>query len=358
MYYNLSKEGMPRLNCPERIEIASYWAEWDKVCDFSVPYIKERFGEMPTLSHSCFWDDEQSMVWFTKEMLRNLVQNHPILSIQFGLFHWQIEELASLVAEVKEPRIWLSQNPMPKLDYPDNLRIIHVPDQTYRASVLSNQIPIRYDRNIQDCQYTFACTAYNPTHGKVHLFQVLQALGHLDNAQYSTRGSDKLAFNPDPYHWNGILEPLQKREIGERYRYDLAKNFKALIPTIETSRFVISITENPFYNDYTDNISEKPMWGLITNTPSLCIWNDHEIDYFKSYGFHLPNLERVRQPNETEADAVARWVSHIERLIGIVNDNRRNINWDKDQAQYTAHNQELYRQHYKTIAKELASQRP
>ena len=34
------------------------------------------------------------------------------------------------------------------------------------------------------------------------------------------------------------------------------------------------------------------------------------------------------------------------------------LNMFLDQAQYTAHNQELYRQHHKTIAKELASQRP
>jgi len=287
------------------------------------------------------------------------LRRHPVTYITAELHPEQQQSIRQAFQEINEPRI-LVTNHHSSQPWPANVRVIEVQAFAYlfsRAVVRSGVRP-RFKKSMQSTHKALGFMVGQQDLGRSQLVQILELFGITQHALHSSPeiGQDDNHYDPDPLCVNDRLPNVPRRHLGTSYeRFDINSNLRQLPDLIETTMCWLAMDPNCLVLDLDTGIQEKALWGWVTGTPQQGIWHPTTEAVLRRWGFRGANW-MSRRRDETEQQALARWLGNCEQLVRIHQEPEWAQRWYDSRAADQAHDCDLLRRLPEIIDREIQQQ--
>jgi len=338
--------------------VRSYATEWDWGAE--IPFINEKFGTRTRLNPL----DPMGKGWWSwpDSLVEKTVMENPVMYLHYGSLDSQIKQLYTACEKTGAPRLIITDEKIrSKHKVPSNVRILVTHAMAYQYSKIFDESKLRpvYKRKVDNLEHSFMIMASNPDSPATYVLMVLQELGALENALYSSPSlpAEKWIREDDKLAINHVIKDLKKNYIGGDYvRFDHKKNLNIISENLKKCHFFVAIDRDVFYNDYVHwSIAEKHLQCFTSTTPVMPIWTDAESTQMKEWGFRFENIVS-RQQDETVQCAVKRWCEKILFNLNITKNQQWSQAWQDTNAPDTTHNFELLKKLHQNIANEIDQQ--
>jgi hypothetical protein len=326
------------------VKIQPYETEWKSWCPHPVPHIPARFGARPWLWRNPDPADPVSIAGHTDAEIQQLIQDHPILFLEYGSTRSYRDRIWHWCEQIGEARIVVSSTHIPE-PVPASVRVIVAEELAYQFSrTLQDQpVPPQYHRRVRDLDHDYLLMARGTDQGRSHLVQWLHLLGCTDRAVLSYQACPVHLYRSDPAGANPYLRPTEDRSISPDpvYRFHVAKNLAIIPREIQRCHFYVSMdTDFLIPEQRLWPVTEKVLWGFTTHTPTMAVWYDSVCAQMQAWGYRTEPVP-YRLPAESEQRAVARLAGEIQ--LGCVRARHPDWaqTWQDSQGEITEHNRQL-----------------
>lgn len=349
------------LNKP--FKITPFLTEWDIVVKDvinPVPFINAKFGNRPTLTPL---NGEINWWSWNNNMLVETVKNNPVLYLKYGSFDSHIKQLYQACANTDQPRLIVTYDKIRlAVPIPANVRVIHTNAMAYQFSKLvsddKNIRPVLH-RSVADLKHSFLFMAANPNSDRVKVLMMLESLGVLENALYSSPDieirskqylTDKIAINQH-------LNDLHRKYLGRYYsKFDMKGNLRVMPDLLNQCHFHVAMDSDVLRTNYIHwCVAEKHLQGFTATIPVLPIWDEPETQTMKEWGFRFKNIPS-RDESESEQEAIMRWCKEILFYYQMIGNKEWAQSYQDLQGEDTFHNFMLLKGLHKTISSNIEKQ--
>lgn len=325
-----------------------------------VPLINQKFGTgakiIPTNSSARHgWNDEY---------LNEAVIENSVIYLHDGSTDAQIKQLFKACERTAMPRVIVTDSKIrSSAKKPDNVHLVYSCGVAYQYSKMFDDSGTRplLKRRVTDLKHSFLIFASNPNQhkGHVQLLSVLQELGALKNALYSSpeiRTGD-FVFVHDKLWINKHMKNFKKHALGGEYiRFDHRRNLVKLVPLLNECHFHVAKGHDIFDTEYENwGVDEKNFQGFTTTCPVLPIWSESDAKQMQEWGFKFKNIER-RRKSESQQDAIIRWCGEILFYNQIGQNKDWAQSWQDAQAEDAIYNFELLKGLHRTVYAHIEKQ--